>query len=173
MSLEQQMRHILIRLELVSHGTTQTWNSAGGHTDNPDPTPNGCKGAEHLHYRDRWNGADSDEQREHVIRSAQRTLDQLTRRTAPIVSDPTIDRDMLDQDIARKLEQRWPVREIAFALRITERRVRQAAERVTESSRAVEVRELADQGLTVRFIAAKTGVAKSTVHDILKRRNAA
>lgn len=97
--LDRAMRSVLAQLELVSNGTTTSYNQAGGISDNPDPRPRGGTGAPHLYWRRQYGlpfceptakspGATSDLHRTDILDQARLDLQQLTGRGMAGVDRP-------------------------------------------------------------------------------------
>lgn len=51
MGIPRHVRQLLAELELISHGSTQSWNSAGGHGDSEQALPYGESNPPHLWLR--------------------------------------------------------------------------------------------------------------------------
>lgn len=168
MTLDQQMRQVLAELELVSHGSTASWDTSGGHaapghrilaeTNQAVPDP------PHVHYRDVYSRCATDDLRTAVLDRAKAELQQIrVRQAANTITEETTAE--LDARIVELRRQKWTVKEIALHIRCTETRVRNATVTVT----TVEIRELAQQdGMTIRSIAMRTGLSKSDVQRRLK-----
>lgn len=82
---DHEMRGILLRLELLSHGATQAWNPSGGQSGEPDDriitillihdTP------PHIHYRNLYEQQQTHADRETIITQARDELKHWTGHT--------------------------------------------------------------------------------------------
>lgn len=175
MTAEKTMRQILAELELLSYGTTASWNPGGGGDTDRDPRPAGGDTRPlHETFRTEHARAETPEDRDRVRRAAAAALEAQTKRThdAPIEEESA---DQVDQRIAALVRAGWTVKDIAIAARCTPTRVRRVSKGMpVEADEGGEdlALHLASQGHTVRYIAMKTGMPKSTVHDLLRKRAA-
>lgn len=80
MSLDREIRQVLAELELISHGTTASYNPGGGHND--PLYPPGEMLPPHLDYRRRYQRCWTDYQRRNVIDAARKELDRIKRTPA-------------------------------------------------------------------------------------------
>lgn len=158
--LDAEMRQVLAELALTSHGTTASWNSGGG--GDGSVSPPGESEPPHETYAADYTEAVDDAGRARVLAAARAELVRIKRRDATFVREETVAE--LDERIIEKLDQRWTVAEVAISLRCTETRVRRAVRATTTTA----VKELSDQGMTVRGIAMRTGLSKSEVQRRLK-----
>ena len=155
------MAAILLRLELVSHGSTQAWNPSGGHSGEPDDRIVALIGDAfpHVVWRERYEAQTDDLGRERVITDATQELESWTRRVAPRVEGRPL-RDLVVEDgegfPAKIVAERFGV-DVAYV-----RRWRNRAGRDTETGREAQsvaenrperARELRRQGLSTRQIA--------------------
>lgn len=111
--LEDAMRQVLTRLELTTNGTTTTWDASGG--SEPDYIPRlGHSDAPHLHYRELWNAAASDAERERVHVAAKHELDGILKSSG----DPTKEesKESLYARIVAEGED-WPALRVAIHCR--------------------------------------------------------
>lgn len=176
------MRAILLRLELLSHGSTQAWNGSGGHSGEPDDRMVGLIGSTrllpHIVWRRLYDQAASDERRADVIDAAGSELADWTRRSAPAPGTAKSLTDLIVEDgeghDPRSVGQRFGV-DAAFV-----RRIRHGAGLDTETGRKPEpvvptgnaekaerARELRARGLTLRQIALHLRIGVGNVHRIL------
>lgn len=111
MSLEPQMRQVLLDLAMLGAGRTTSYNPSGG---GGDYTPRAQTGdAPHLEYAARWNAADDDGERAAVLAAARAELDSARRsRAVPTAAESKQDRDAR---IVREGEG-WPARDVAGVL---------------------------------------------------------
>lgn len=77
-------RKTLIDLELVSNGTISSYQPIGRFGAGGRDPVTGDDNPPHLHYRDEWSSARTDEQRRRVEQDAADELKRLTRRLAPL-----------------------------------------------------------------------------------------
>lgn len=166
--LTQRERQVLAELELCSHGTITNYNASGAHSTERDPRPTGESQPPHLTFRKRLLEAPGPVERGMILTDAQDELRDFRRRVAPPV-ETTETSAQLDQRICVKLGEGWTVSEIALACRVTPTRVRQAAAsgKITKEDRSIQA--LAAQGHSVKYIAIRLGIPKSTVHDAIRR----
>jgi hypothetical protein len=54
MTIEVEFRQVLAEFELISHGKTQSWDTSGGKSENPDPRPHGESKPFHEYWAYRW-----------------------------------------------------------------------------------------------------------------------
>lgn len=85
------MAAVLLRLEMLSHGSCQAWNASGSHSGEPDDrivvlTLCGDE-PPHLRWRRIYLQATTTDRRIVIIRQAQDELESWTRRTAPRVEN--------------------------------------------------------------------------------------
>lgn len=180
------MSKVLIELELVSHGTTQAWNSAGGaKAKDTIWEPPGESNPPHLEFRVRWQQATSLGDRARVYADAVATLKAI--RGVDVDRSHVVG-ETLEQENKRILKQgRGETADrVALAFHCTPTRVRKvrlAAGVSVEDGRgdltasattddaavadAERVRHLREHGMSIRAIAMAIGKPKSTVHDIL------
>lgn len=189
-TLDGEMRGVLARLELVSNGTVQTWDAAGGPSTttrpgqgHPEGRPAGCAGAEHLYWQARYSMQTTIEGRRDTIRDARRELQVLTGRyerrlPAGETIDETISR-MLHGTVGwtpREVEQsRW-----RMSARLV-RRHRLAAGRDPETGSplslacgddtepAARAREMKTRGMSVRQIALILGKDPRQIQRYLRQ----
>lgn len=178
--LEPEFRGVLARLELISHGATQSWNSDGrGGFDQLYPP--GESDPPHLFYRRLWEKFDTDEWRQSVLKRARDELKALTRRDAPAVS-PLSEREIMVQNCLEHAGKGYTSVEVAARFRYTVRQVRaiwvadgrdaERGEQIVDLSRADWAASLAELGLSQAQIAERMGVSQPTVHRLLKFRRA-
>lgn len=181
------VRLLLSQLELLSHGSTASWNPAGGHTE-PAALPFGENDPPHLRLRARYLAADSDEARTRAVNMMNKTLREF-RGTG--VDRSKVVGETREQEDARIVREGngFTADEVALRFNCTPtrvRRVRLAAGRDDvgrEPARpdatdvpAVEAVRMRSNGMTIRQIAFALSVPKSTINDWLhtaKLKNAA
>lgn len=168
------MAAILLRLEMVSHGSTQAWNASGGHSGEPDDRMvaliAGRVSFPHLAWRDEYEGQSSVLGREEVIAGATRDLEAWTKRTLPQVEGKSLAAIIVEDGEgfdAQIVAQRFNV-DAALV-----RRFRMRANRGTEDGREVvpsgsedrpsRAREFRRAGLSTRQIAAILGCHQTQV----------
>lgn len=164
-------RQVLAELEATSNGTTQSFAPIATKSGASSRIPPAAD-APHIHYRAELLAATNDRDRAEVLDQARAELAAIRKRQAPIV-DLVEPAEVTDARIRRKLDDGWTVAQVALNERVTETRVRRAAAGHDPAEQhddtTSRVRELAAQGLTVRNIAMRLGIPKSTVHDLLRK----
>lgn len=172
-----EFRHLLARLELLSHGSTSGWNKSSPPSD-PDRSPRGEGFPPHEQFLIDWYCAGDDETAQRrVVREAHETLEQWSRRVEPkkLTPEPVHKRN---EEILSKGEG-WDAREVARVYRLSIREVvdiRNKAGRDPSTGKkplqqpepAAQAREMKARGMTVRQIAAYQDVPKSVVGRWLK-----
>lgn len=165
LTLDERMRQVLAELELVSHGTTAKWNTAGG-GENDALLPPGEPDPPHLFYRDRYQVAEGDDQRTRVLDAAIEALEGHRKSRRIEVQEETASE--FNRRARRLIADGWTVEEVALHTRSTPTRVRRALAAKDDESDGV-IHRLHAEGRSVRYIAMRTGIAKSTVHRILRQ----
>lgn len=136
--LDHQMRVVLAKLELVSNGTTISYNnSGGGRGENPDPRPRGGDAPAHLHWARQYGapfvlptprhpGASDDDERQRVIEAATEDHQQLTGHG--LADKPRPAGETAEQRNQRICEEGegWTIKEAAAKFRCGERDIRRA-----------------------------------------------
>jgi DNA-directed RNA polymerase specialized sigma24 family protein len=167
------MAVILLRLEMLSHGSVTTWNKGSSHEGEPDDRMVAMAAARptfpHLSWRWLYDRQVNDLEREQVITEASEELESWTRRTLPRVEGKSLTEIIVEDGEGydpRIVAQRFNV-DAAFV-----RRTRLRAGRGTEDGREAQVesgdrptraRELRKIGLTTRQIAQILTVSQGTV----------
>ncbi len=177
-ALPHQARQILARLELVSSGTTQAFNSSGRAAER-DPRPSGWTPAPqepeplHLFYRAKMTAEPA--RIDHWIREAEQALEQVVKGNRTVIE---IKPELPHQRRARMLRdgEGESVQVVALAFRCSHKEVidtRRDADRDTSTGRrlvpvavpdvseAVRLRVL---GWSFREVERRTGVKRSTLH---------
>ena len=166
--LEREMCDVLMRLELTSVSRARVY--AGVTTSSaPDSAPPTGDVSPAEHWRDAFNAAAPDE-RLRVFAGARDELERIKRRRFPLM--PIHDGDDLRERIVRDGEGLEP-REVATPLRCTPtlvRRARLVAGREPERGKLIalivwDTSSLLAAGLSLRQVAACSGVPRSTLHD--------
>lgn len=176
--LPQPARQVLAELELVSHGSTQAWNSSGQHGESQAVLPHGESRPPHLHWRAQFEAA-TPEQIPALVRQAREELDALTK-SKPTTASTDIDAVVIEDG------EGWEPEPVGHRYGLTAahvRRIRTRADRdpetgqvttdagttsVTPAERRVRARELHAKGLTLRQIAMHLRVHHTTVLADLK-----
>lgn len=163
----QTITQVLAELEMVSHGTTQSWNASGRGGDatcrpgQSGDLPPGELAPPHLVYRRRYDNALTDYERQGILRDARHTLKRA--KHAPNGRDikPEDPKDR-DKRIANLQSQGWTWDDIARADGSTPSEVRKAAARhhATTGERTESVRTYAE----------RNGISKSKVHRMFPGR---
>jgi hypothetical protein len=183
--LDRQMCQVLLELEMVSHGTVQRiGHSTRGEGENPWPA--GCKGAEFLWFRGRWNAAFTDEARRKLLAEARDSLERLTGRSRDVKIRQALaveeSKDDRDSRIV-ELGEGWSTKDAAIHFRVAEADVRRArlgagrepvlgllvVVRTAKPDELERVRALKERGMTERQIVSVTRIPKSTVRRLLGR----
>lgn len=88
------MRGILLRLELLSYGSTQAWNPSGGHSGEPDDRIITLvlvhDQPPHIHYRDQYAAQTTPADRAKVIEEARLELKHWTGHERPRIEGKTL-----------------------------------------------------------------------------------
>lgn len=159
------MASVLLRLEMLSHGSTQAWNASGGHSGEPDDRVLtlvlSADEPPHLRWRRIYRTAITIDGRLRIIDEAQQELRFWTRRTVPQVENTKSLVDLILEDgegyEPAVVARRFGV-DVAYV-----RRQRARAQRGTEDGRELhadepadrvsKARELRGAGLSTRQIA--------------------
>ena len=164
---DRDMLQLIAEWNVISHGTTASpGGTSSGDSEHPggkQPPGGGMSGA------DWWARYTSSLSPSKVCDQLRATIRDHTHSSADRnTTEPPAD---LTARIRGYHADGWPVKEIALTCRCTPTRVRQAlaAPQPHEEADRDRVVALAAQGVTVRGISMRTGIARSTVHDILKR----
>jgi hypothetical protein len=167
---ERAMRQVLAELELTSTTAARAFVAAVTGTPPSSSIPTGSPSPAE-HWRDAYNRAGTDSERDSALRGARDELAHIRRRRFQI--GVVRDGDDLRARVLSDGESATP-EVVAMALRCTPtfvRRVRLAAGRDVDRGRALrlelEPRALRGAGMSIRAIALATGVARSTLHDQL------
>lgn len=176
--IPREFRQILAELELLSHGKTQTWNKTAHGTDR-DPKPQGESRPPHIEYRDRYERAKGDLERDHIRSEARKTLNEWKGTTATRARQAKQEPEHLRRQEILKKGEGWDASDVARVYRTSVREIidiRDAANRDPSTGKPIPAEEdateqaqrLKDGGLTVRQISAYQQVPKSTVQRRLK-----
>jgi hypothetical protein len=171
-SLTPAARTVLARLELIQHGTTTSYNPAKGSRNSEDPaSPPGESDPPHLRWRAAMDACE-DAALPIVIDRALVELEHCLHRPLAPVRGETMG-ELKGRVIAASGH---PARDVAYALRCTERLVRTTRAEAGQdmdngrplpasepTDRVGHARELVAGGLTMRQTAAVLGVAHTTV----------
>ena len=156
---------LIAQWNLLSQGTTASPGGAStGDTEHPGgrrPPGGGMSGQDWLN---RYNAAGD---RGAVRDELEREIAHFTKSTADRAITETA--EQLTARIRAKLDEGWTVREVSVHCRCTETRVRQAQAAPTPTDATPDIQALAAQGLSVRNIAIRRNVSKSTVHRALRQ----
>lgn len=183
MSLEPEMRTVLLQLELCAAGATQAWNASGGHSGEPDDRVVAlvARGEEpiHLHFRRRFVGCHSDRSRQIVLDEATQELESLRKRQVPAAETTMSLEQMILEDLRsmslavvaaqHRVDQAFVRRVLARHGRAEEARQQLGqALVVVPAERVRRAAELRAKGLSLRQIAMHLGVSAMTVQRDLK-----
>lgn len=175
--MTKEFRQILAQLELLSHGSTQSWNKTAQAADR-DQRPGGEAFPPHEQFRIDWYCATSDEARVDVLEAARRYLKEWKGQK---VKKPTATRSQADIDAEMRSYAGWTPREIARRTGnvITEGMVMTWRKGHTvDPSTGYEVKpidkrskvvQLHHGGMAQAEIAKVTGVTRQAVSQMLKR----
>lgn len=180
------VRLLLADLELLSHGSTASWNPAGGPGNERAALPFGESDPPHLSLRVKYLEATTDERRRQVVKMMHEAIREFRGfgvDRSRVVGETT---EQQDARICREGEG-FSAQEVARRFNCTPtrvRRVRLADGRDVDLGRkpasaeaeanaetgdpAAEAARMRANGMTVRQIAFALGVPKSTVSDWLK-----
>ena len=172
MTLDSEMRGVLARLELISHGSVQAWNPAGGRGRQDALYPPGDPRPPHIVFRELYDAAGSDEKRRGVIGAARAELESWTRRTARVEASVSLEDLIIEKGVG------WDAESVALSLRCNVRRVRKTRRErardelgyLLEAPAAVLAVLLAAEGLPQVVIARRLGVSQPTVSRMLRFR---
>lgn len=180
MSLERQIRQVLAELELISHGSTQSWNASGGHTGEPDDQVAMLAGhpdtPPHLYWRHRF-AASTASQHAELLEHARAELDAYKRSNR--IDPAYTDRELLEQRILNE-GAGWTPDEVARVMRCPAshvRKVRVRDGRNADDGKRIalsdvpadqrdQARDLLTNGMTERQVQLITGLSKSTIRRI-------
>lgn len=178
MSVEREFRQVLAEMELLSHGKTQSFNAtARGENDNP--VPYGEATPPHEGFAVDWQRCETDQDRQATLGEAKEFLESWKGRNRAQGDHEWDESAWILAD-----GEGFDASEVAKRFNTTPSRVRKiriAADRDSEYGlstvpaeldKETRVLNLASKGCTVRQIALQTGVPKSTVDRLLRRRAA-
>lgn len=175
---DREMKAVLLRLEMLSHGSTQAWNASGGHSGEPDDRIVTIllrhEEPPHLVFRVRYDRQRNDDGRQIVISEAVEFVQSWVKRDRTATIETRTDRELILEDGEGK-----PVEWLAGHWNMAEnqmRRLRRADGRDPETGLKVEsldrvpdqAAQLSRQGLTQAQIAKRLNVSQPTVHRWLK-----
>jgi predicted DNA-binding protein (UPF0251 family) len=184
--LDQQMRTVLMRLALVSNGSTATMdaNRGGGSARYyEDVIPAGAKHHAHEHFQDKYNAAATRAEREIVYEDARAVLEEITHARHPVIpfETPEEKRAWIVEH-CEGLTQQQAANRVSVSVR-TVYSARVAAGREPDFGRQTDtvrydsvaerkryVRDLAQEGMSARSIAKVLSVSYNTVRRDLGRR---
>lgn len=179
--IPQHVRLLLAELELISHGSTQSWNSAGGaHGDNTAVLPYGESNPPHVYFRDLYLTQTTDEGRQRVVGKICGAL----REARGHIDRSHVVGETREQEDTRIISQGegFTADEVAHRFNCTPSRVRRArlaAGRsqhdgkptqgsLTVTDGRIEALRMKEQGMSVRAIAMVLNTPPSTVGDWVK-----
>jgi transposase len=179
-SLDVQMRTVLMRLELLSHGSTQAWNASGGHSGEPDDRTITMVlvGDEppHLRYRRLYGTATTDEARIRIVTEAETELTSwLRRKELPKTTISLVDLILEDgKGYEPDLVARRYGVDAAFVRRQRARKdldteTGEKAAAVDRSDKPAKARELRKLGMSTRQIAFMLDASQSAVMNWTRR----
>lgn len=174
MSLESEMRGVLLRLEMLSHGSVSVWNKSGGDSGEPDDRTVAQvlkhENPPHIRFRIMFDRQETDFGRLAVLKEAREELETWSRRTAPRAETSASFEELVLED-----GHGWDAETVAQRFNCSPaliRRVRQRHGREVERGRDPEkgegdlperAREMRGRGLTTRQVALSLGTAQSNV----------
>lgn len=163
----REVRQVLLELEMVSAGKTQSFDAATGKSDGDNPRPFGDQFPEFLLFRERFERA-PEHQWPAILQEARDTLNTLKRQAVKPKGESEGD---LERRVVAKLTDGWSPQEVADWARVTVRFVMGACERqgfdpLTGRPLDMTLDELLalNPKITVRDAAARLGMSRMTVH---------
>lgn len=178
------MRTVLARLELVSNGTTASYNSSGGHHHQDNLYPPGDTQPPHLYWRrlyERERDADNEDGCRDVLHQARADLERITGR----YQRPHVTGETAGEQIARMLTetQGWTPHDVELSRwRMPARQVRrhrvnagrdpetaQPPTNLKPADRRATAARLRQQGYSTRAIAATLAISQTMVRFDLAR----
>jgi hypothetical protein len=178
------VRILLAELELLSHGSVQSWNATGGGEDEGTGHPPGDLHPPHLELRKLYLEQHTDEGRANVEKTMRATLAEY--RGTAVDRTRVIGETRKDESLRIIGEgEGFTPQEVALRFRCTPTRVRRlrlAAGRdavlgheveqepvpVDNSAAIAAARRMAGHGMSVRLIGMELGRPKSTISDWVK-----
>lgn len=168
-------RQVLAELELLSHGTTQAFNSSGIAAER-DPRPSGEANPPHLTFRQQWDDAVDDEARERVHAEAVGYLLEWRGQLKPApVRELDLRGDVLrmagftPKEIANRLGGIVSQGQVIGWRGDAGLCVSTGYPRVEDEPTRVRALRLWGQGLTASQIALSCGVSRQAISQLLKR----
>jgi hypothetical protein len=171
-ALVRAVRQLLAEMELLAHGGVTAWNSSGRGKAGSRP-PSGESGPPHVEWRERFDAAPLGEWPV-LLEEARGELEGWRRRTAPAVGEWKSLGDLIIEDGVGwdpdAVARRFGV-SAAYVCRIRLRRKvaiedgrgEEPDRKLSRDERRRRVRDLKDQGMTVRQIATLLNVSVGTV----------
>jgi hypothetical protein len=178
------VRVLLAQLELISHGSTASWNPAGGHSE-PSPLPFGESAPPHLVLRERYLEADDDAGRSRAVEAMRREL----KHARGYVDRSHVVGETRHEETLRIIKEGegFTPAEVSLRFRCTPTRVRAvrlATGRDAEAGRLIEGENpnpgddveaakraavrMKQHGMSIRLIGMELGKPKSTISDWLR-----
>lgn len=176
MTLEHEMRQVILAMRMLQGGRTQAFDSSGGRSENPDPRPSGEPHPLADEWVERWRERPTEE----TLEAARAALRAWKVRQAPAEDDGTdFEQWVIDDGEGYAVEQVASKFGVApqrvVRLRLKHGREAEFGLRVAEATRAERkdasrerVVNLASKGVTLRQIEAITGVKRETARRWLK-----
>lgn len=188
---EESFRIVLGELELLSHGSTQSFAAApGGGSDEGYGRPPGDEFPPHIRWRGEWEKnareeregkrtpAEANERREEILRHARDELVAHRKRDMARVVVVQESEEDLEARVVKEGKD-WSIEETARHCRVTPTFVRKArlkaetdakaADALTAEEKHERCRELAENGMSERQIEMVTKLPKTTIRRILGR----
>lgn len=176
--MQRSMGRILLELNLISHGSVQSWNASGSSVpDSREPTALGFQ-EDPAYWQQRYERAIH---KEPVRQEAESVLEAWKRR--PPVETTGETQSELEQRIVHD-GQGWTVAQVAIHCRTTEKMVRRARAKagahpetgvlgrkpIQRNDRAEKAAQMRSEGLSYRSIGLFLGVNAATVERDLQAR---
>jgi hypothetical protein len=120
LTLEREMRRVLLALEMTSAGCTASYDANGGGAFASAPPKSGDHHPPHIRYREQWNETFSDTTRRQILERAKDELDAIQHTRAGQGSETEEERT---KRLLRQGEGFDP-REVALSFKMTETQVR-------------------------------------------------
>jgi hypothetical protein len=181
MTVEPEFRQVLAEMTLLSYGRTQSFDSSGGKSENPDPRPHGESKPFHEYWAHRWT-LEPVSGRSALLADAREALRCWKVRTAPVEDDGSNEDDWIIRD-----GEGFSADQVARKFNVTTTRVRRVRVRndrdaeygkevqalVPSASKDERVVLLTERGLSSREVAAQVDLHKTQVLRILARHRTA
>lgn len=186
-SLEQEMRQVLMDLEMTSCGITGSYDANGGGAFSSSPPKSGDEWPPHILYREQWNATNSNLERNRILARARDELDAIQHTRAGQGSETEEERT----ERMLSVGEGFTPAQVALTMRMTVAQVERTRLRHgrdkrhgrvepmqpmpdgTPAERKARARLLRDEhGMSTRQIALLLGVDQSTIVRDFQRKAA-